>query len=74
MCESRLITGTLGANPCEKQYHGVSNLIASSLAIQVQKCGTDLNMVMATGCLTLQMPEDAEGISSSLNCNHFSTF
>lgn len=74
MGDSKLITGTFGANPDEKQYHTVSRLVANSLATEVQKWELDLNIAMATVCLTLKMSEDADGISSSLNCKHFSTF
>lgn len=62
--------GTFGANPGEKQYHAVSHLVVNSLATEVQKWEIDLNIAGATAYLTLKMSKDADGISSSLNCNH----
>ena len=51
----------------ETQHCGVGDLVVKGLAVQVQKGGVDTNVVTASGSQTLQLPEDADGISGGLD-------
>lgn len=51
----------------ETQYCGIGNLVVKGLAMQVEKGRVDPNVITTTGSQTLQLPEDADGISSGLN-------
>lgn len=51
----------------ETQHRGIGDLIVKGLAVKVQKGGVDPNVVTASGSQTLQLPEDADGVSSSLD-------
>ena len=51
----------------EAQHRGVGDLVVEGLAVQVQKGGVDPNVVPTSGCQTLQLPEDTDGVSRGLD-------
>ena len=51
----------------EPQHRGVGDLVVEGLAVQVQEGGVDADVVAASGRQTLQLPEDADGVSGGLD-------
>ena len=51
----------------EPQHRGVGDLVVEGLPVQVQEGGVDADVVAASGRQTLQLPEDADGVSGGLD-------